>query len=873
MFRFARSAVTLWALLAATLAGCAGGRGEAAGDPDPASSFPYAPMTPGGEDQLQSAPGRALGQPTIDLTSPGAFVTGQTEATRLDTRLLDPQIQPLGSGLEPRPIKSILPAHEKPAPPRAGPPNALTSGSTLDDSRTIPERLFPTIGATGWNPPDPYLAVGPNHVVVTVNMAVAFYTKAGALQFQAPLNNTGNPGFFETVGAAGYTFDPKCVYDAYAGRFVVLALEVYSGTGEAYIDIAVSDDSDPNGVWYKYRTPAVITIGAGTNWWDYPGLGYDAQAWYVGGNLFGFNGAPYGGAGFRIFDKSSMLAGGAAVYSTLREPGGYVIQPARHFGAPSPAAPFFTYLVNSTTVRVYSITNPLTSPALVSTNVTVPSYNGSVDAPTLGGGSVSVGGSADPVWRNGRLYWCHNASIGGRNVVRWHEFNTGNWPVSGSVTRLQSGDIDAGPNLWTMFPAITANANLDLGVALGASGPDNRVGVRIAGRRAADPLGRMGVPVLVKDGEVNTNGRYGDYYAVAVDPADDATFWAVGQYPTASGWQNWVTSFRVSDQSLCHPVPDDAGISQSATPITLDVLANDWHSNSLAMTILTFDPLTVRGGTVIRSVGTGPGGRDRLIYTPPAATDGLDSFTYTVTDANNQTAAAAVTARLYNPANYRVPENPLGTAPGVSVSYYALAAAPSEMPVFSTLTPFASDTLATINQASTSSPLFTSGLATNLGAVFTGYLDIPALDLYTLAINSDDGSKLYLGSTLLINNDGSHGMVQKSALIGLKPGRHAVRLEYFQGGGPGGLIASSASFGGALGVIPASMWRHAVPCPADYDQNGAIQPADIAGFVNSWIGSLDSGTLVADFDGNGVVQPADVAAFVSAWFAALSNGC
>lgn len=862
------SAVCAASLVACWAPGCSEDR--AADTPGRGNVEPMA-MYPAGGPQPQAGSSPRRPQAALDLTQLGAVAWGSTPAEIIDTRRFVPQIQPQVPALEPRPIKSILPVHTKPPPPPPGAANTLRAGTTLGEERTIPERLFPTIGATGWNPPDPYLAVGPNHVVVTVNMAVAFYTKAGVQQFQVPLNSTGNPGFFETVGAAGYTFDPKCMYDPYAQRFVVLALEVYSATGEAYIDIAVSDDSDPNGVWYKYRTGAVITIGAGTNWWDYPGLGCDPQAYYVGGNLFGFNSAPYGGAGFRIFDKTPLLTGGTAVYSTLREPGGYVIQPARHFG--SPIAPFFTYLVNSTTVRVYAITNPLTAPALVSTNVAVPSYSGSSDAPTLGGSTVSTGGSADPVWRNGKLYWCHNASTGGKNTVRWHQFDTGSWPTSGSVTRIQSGDIDAGPNLWTMFPAITANVNQDAGVVLGATGPDNRLGVRVAGRRASDPLGRMGVPVLVNESAVNASGRYGDYYAVAVDPADDTTFWGVGEYRTSSGWQNWVTSFRISDQSLCHPVPDDAGISQSQTPMTLDVLANDWHSNNLTMTILSFDPASVLGGTVVRSVGTGPGGRDRLIYTPPAATDGVDSFTYTVTDVNNQTAAAAVTSHLYNPANYRNPENPPHTAAGVHADYYALASAPTAMPDFSTLTPYASDTLSSINQASSSNPLFTSGRSTNLGAVFTGYLDIAATDLYTLAINSDDGSNLYVGSTLLIANDGQHGMTQRTALIGLKPGRHALRLEYFQGGGSSGLIASIAGFSGTLGAIPASMWRHAVPCPADYDNDGLIAPADVAAFVNAWLTSLQNGTLTGDFDGNGAVQPADVAAFVSSWSAALSTGC
>ena len=63
------------------------------------------------------------------------------------------------------------------------------------------------------------------------------------------------------------------------------------------------------------------------------------------------------------------------------------------------------------------------------------------------------------------------------------------------------------------------------------------------------------------------------------------------------------------------------------------------------------------------------------------------------------------------------------------------------------------------------------------------------------------------------------------------------------------------------------------PCPADYDNNGAIEPADVAAFVNVWFTSLTGGTLAGDYDNNGAVEPADVAAFVNAWFTALTVGC
>ena len=52
--------------------------------------------------------------------------------------------------------------------------------------------------------------------------------------------------------------------------------------------------------------------------------------------------------------------------------------------------------------------------------------------------------------------------------------------------------------------------------------------------------------------------------------------------------------------------------------VTIDVLANDADSNGDALTLFSFAAQSAQGGTLSRSVGTGPGGRDEIIYTPAA---------------------------------------------------------------------------------------------------------------------------------------------------------------------------------------------------------------------------------------------------------------
>ena len=78
-------------------------------------------------------------------------------------------------------------------------------------------------------------------------------------------------------------------------------------------EIAISDDADPNGVWYKYRTDAVTTIGTSTYWWDFPGAGYDQNAYYVTGNLFDAD-------RLRELTLADWVAANVLVETRLREP-------------------------------------------------------------------------------------------------------------------------------------------------------------------------------------------------------------------------------------------------------------------------------------------------------------------------------------------------------------------------------------------------------------------------------------------------------------------------------------------------------------------------------------------------------------------------
>ena len=817
----------------------------------------------------QRAPGREPTTPPessgpgsagrADLTEAGAVAYGTTAAEIIDTTTFDPQILAIEYGSERlRPVKEVLPSHKLDVVIPAGPPNDLPVGGTLAQPRTRTDTLFPGVGQTEWIPPDPALAVGPTHIVTTVNQSIAFYNRDGGQEYYNKLNNTGNPGFFEPVGAAGFTFDPKCFYDQFAQRFVVVALEVYDDT-EAWITIAVSDDSDPHGVWYKYRTDAVITVGSTTFWWDYTGLGYDPDAYYVTGNLFGLNQSGWGGVGFRIFDKTPMLSGAPVQHATLRDGGAASVQVAQHFGAN--AAPYFVSVASSTALRVHAISDPLGSPHLASTTVAIPAFENPFDAPTAGGNTVWLIDNRimNVHWRDGSLYAAHHISESGRNFARWYQLDTNDWPDGGNVTFVQGGNIDAGSGMHTWFPAIYSNRFDEVGVVFGASSENDRISINTTGRLGGDPPGTMGAITQVLLAPVNNgHDRWGDYYDVAMDPLDDTRFWVIGEYPESYGWATWISSFLVSDAQGPVAVADDAGVIFPGESKTVDVLANDYHVGGLDFEISGFDATSANGGTIALSAGSGPDGRDELIYTAPLGYTGADAFTYTITDTSDQSASASVSASVHDADQFRDPDDITGTRSGVDADYYALSS-PSQLPDFSTLTPYDGEAVTHVEYPSTSGVFAGSNRANELAAVYEGFVTVPTSEVYTFYLESDDGSKLYVGNETVVDNDGLHGMTEQSGTIALKPGGHAVRVEFFENTGNAGLIVRIAGGGLAKQVIPPGSWRRVASCPGDLDDDGDVDLPDLATLLSNYNTTSGATYEDGDLDTDGDVDLQDLA--------------
>jgi glucose/arabinose dehydrogenase len=147
-------------------------------------------------------------------------------------------------------------------------------------------------------------------------------------------------------------------------------------------------------------------------------------------------------------------------------------------------------------------------------------------------------------------------------------------------------------------------------------------------------------------------------------------------------------------------------------------------------------------------------------------------------------------------ATLRTPENPTNTIAGLDYKYYH--GTWSAVPVFSSLAPVKTGTVSTFDLGPRSQ-------SDNFGFAFSGYINVPTDGVYTFYSSSDDGSQLKIGNTLIVNNDGLHGDSEKSGSIGLKAGKHAISLSYFERTGFEVLKVSYSGPGITKTIIPAGV--------------------------------------------------------------------
>jgi hypothetical protein len=435
----------------------------------------------------------------------------------------------------------------------------------LDPSSQAPSMLAPgvtsgfeAIPATGWVPPDCVVASGLNEVVACVNSEFRIYSKSGTM-----LRRNQYGPFFSAVlpNSAGVKiFDPRIIWDHYNNRYVMIVAATQNSPQKSWCGIAVTKTADPMGAWWVWALDASLNGGtATTNWMDYPMLGFDPQAVYIGMSMFNGNNFQY--AKVRILNKTELYAGaGLRWYDfwNLKNADGsnsFTVQPCCHYrgAGAGPAYLINNYFGTNNKMTLWTITNPLalwggSAPTLSKTTVNCRDYG--VPPPAKQKGSATAINTNDNRLLNAvyqhtgnikRIWTAHNtkATWAGdteaRCAVQWYEVDVPTSAVIQSNFYGQSGS-------YYFFPAIQTDLNRNAFMVFGRCNVNEFANLRMTGRRVTAAAGDMENSVLVKEGEsAHLSGRYGDYFGIGRDGADGNSIVAIGEYAeSGNNWGTWV---------------------------------------------------------------------------------------------------------------------------------------------------------------------------------------------------------------------------------------------------------------------------------------------------------------------------------------------
>ncbi len=595
---------------------------------------------------LQKAEGETVGVPWTGekgITETSSQIMARERATASNPSKLHPQ--------KPRLRANRENLKQNPASPAVAQfPNNPTSDKTISpNSPQTPGTEFTgaTLADTGAFPPDTMGTVGPSQFIVAVNGRIRSFNKSTGVA--DGVLNADMDTFFNSVMTPpannNFTSDPKIRYDRLTNRWYVIIIDVPGLTASLpnRVLLAVSDAAS-NGiitnstVWtfYFYQFDTVSPAGDTGNFFDYPTLGVDANALYIGGNVFSSAG-PFSNTTAFVVRKSSILSGGPIVVTAFRNlldgsfVGPYTPQGVDNFDSAATQGYFIG--VDGASfgkLQIRRITNPGGTPSIsANLSLIVPSTAFPSTVPHQGntGGNNGTLDALDDrlfmaVARNGSLWTAHNISVtsagvgsgsGTRNGSRWYQIQN----LTSTPTLTQSGTIfdNAANNpLFYWIPSIMVSGQGHVAMGFSAAGNNSFASAATVGRLAGDTLGSMqGVPVIYEAGAAAYNPpsdpgsasgrRWGDYSYTSLDPEDDMTMWTIQEFTSS------VNSYGVRAVKLIAPTP--------ATPTSATSVAINQPSVNITVTGTSasgsgfYDPgpgfakriaASVSGGVVVNSV-------------------------------------------------------------------------------------------------------------------------------------------------------------------------------------------------------------------------------------------------------------------------------
>jgi hypothetical protein len=405
----------------------------------------------------------------------------------------------------------------------------------------------------GCLPPDTTGDVGPNHYIQLVNSTgVGIHNKTtGALVTPVfdlgalwPAANTCRVGFG----------DPQVLYDEQADRWNLVQFDDVGNR----LCWAVSQTGNPTGAYHLFE----FTV---PQFPDYFKVGVWPSGYYVGTNENTYTAY--------AFNRAKMLAGDATA-NFVRFPGETnFLMPADVDGpsTPSGGGLFYTFKDNAfhggaDRIELFRLTPNFATPAsstftminsfpIASFTYTVCGFFEFECIPQPGGAPKLDAVSEWPMQR-----FAYRGDVGGHETlvgnftvkshatnatsagagIRWFELrNTGTgWSL------FQEGTHDPNDGIDRFMGSISMDAAGDIALGYSASSTTLNPSIRYATRLPGDPAGTFEAERTLQAGggsQTSESNRWGDYSAMAVDPADGCNFWYTNEYYPATSDRSWHT--------------------------------------------------------------------------------------------------------------------------------------------------------------------------------------------------------------------------------------------------------------------------------------------------------------------------------------------
>jgi outer membrane protein assembly factor BamB/fibronectin type 3 domain-containing protein len=420
--------------------------------------------------------------------------------------------------------------------------------------------------------------------------------------------------------------DPLVYYDQLSNRWLIsqFAFATNAVTGAILAPasanfkgywqcVAVSVTSDPTGAWYRYAFPSqngatwiFNDYGKGAIWWD---------AFYVTANQFDLSqpaANQWYGAGVYAYDRNAMVTGNAAasyIYYNLGTNYGGLL-PTDVDGAVAPVngtpalfwsfdntvagcgtaaqtgclqmwhfKPNWTTPANSAFKGTLDGTPGVAAPYVLQTQaITVPcaAFTRTACIPQSGTTNklealgdrllerVSYRNFMDASNPHESVVLQHGhdpAVANNESVIRWYEIRDPN----GTPTLYQQGNVAPLDGKARFGGSIAIDRNQNIGLLYHRSSSTQVPEIMYTGRTPADPLNTMeaeqSVPTNARAAWTSST-RWGDYFSINADPANDCTFFGFGMYASAAAtWNTRIFSFNLPGCSTCTAPAVPAGVT------------------------------------------------------------------------------------------------------------------------------------------------------------------------------------------------------------------------------------------------------------------------------------------------------------------------